>query len=950
MIRDIKYNGIAVNPSDYISNEGDLDLAVNIVNEEMSCQPILKPHIIGTIPSGWTAKYVHYNSTYRHIIVFNPTTNKLGWLDFPPDMDEVEYSEADIHILNIPEEYAEFVINSIVGVGNTLVILTDKSILYFLWKSETIGYIQLGDHLPECEMQFALVLDSSHLGLYENKVVNNKPEHGEHIQQVGTVTLTEAAGGGSYAGDITLDDNKKTENNNAVLGGVSSVMAECQKKGFFLNNFFVRYAFRLYDGSITMHSCPVLVVCSSDRMNPVVISQQTRDMDSWTVGKFEVYAPKFKLCYKSLMNGDELEKWSDIIKSVDIFITPEITNYNADGDVTIDTYHLNKTDGDLFGSSGYAERTFFIASTPTASLVNSTTPEYTKTFYCDMLKETYADRNYLKIFKTPEFSETNGNDKYKSNADFHLLYSCELKKLPKGFIQVPIEDEYLTTLSQREPMTDDNYSHDKLFAKTAFAYNSRINIANVCRIPFDGYNLTTIGPYCEKPDTNEGYTLYFYIRENGKEMVVSKSVVAGSLEYLSPFIFYPNPFVYKCVIHLTTSGKYYELPMQPHDTLNGAYYFDGFYHGNVYNMSLTTVLADEPPVDFPAYCNQISSGPTETELAAEKIIEYPNKIYTADANNPFVFSSENVNSVGASEILALASITKALSAGQFGQFPLYAFTSEGVWALEPSSTGSIASMHPVTRDVCINASSITQIDDAVLFVTARGIMLLSGSETVCISDNINTNYPFDVSALKGMNRLDNQDALRLFGSAHIFDDFIKTCNLIYDYSHQRVIVYPRSLTPDVKDVAYVYSLKSKTWAMMETSIAMSLNCYPYAICIDASNNILNYSTEDKIVKALSPQVMLTRPLKLDAPDILKTVDTVIQRGKFQRGHVSSILYGSRDLINWSLVWSSKDHYLRGFRGSPYRYFRIALLCDLAEDESIYGATVQFETRKTNQPR
>ena len=949
MIKEIAYNGIAVNSPDYISNDGDLELAVNLVNENMSFSPIIEPHKIGTIPLGWIAKYVHYNSTYRHIIVFNPKTNKLGWLDFPVDVETIQYTEADVHILNIPDDYEDSVINSIVGVGNTLVILTDKGILYFLWKSESVGYIQLGDHLPECEMQFSLLLDNSHLGLYENKMINNKQEHGVHVQQIGTVKLTEAVGGGSSAGFIDLDNDKKTENNNAVLGGVNSVMAECRKRGFFLNNFFVRYAFRLYDGSLTMHSCPILIVCSSNRMNPIVISQQVRDMNSWTVGNFEVYAPKFKLYYKSLMNPEILEKWSDIIKSVDVFVTPEITNYNADGDISVGNYHLNKTNGDLFGMSGYPERSFFIASQLTVSFTPTIT-DATKTFFCDMLKEAYPDRDYLKVFDTPVFSEINHLDQYKSNADFHLLHSCELKKLPTAFSPVPVEDEYLNTLSQRELMTDDNFSHDKLFAKTAFAYNSRINIANVCRIPFDGYNLKTIGPDCKMPQTNEGYTLYFFIRENGKEMVVSKSIESGEIEYLSPFIFYPNPFVYKCVIHLTASGKYYELPMQPHDTLNGAYFFDGFYHGNIYKYLFTEVLEDVPPVDFPAFCTEKDNGPTDEELAAEKIIEYPNKIYTADANNPFVFSSENVNSLGASEILALASITKALSAGQFGQFPLYAFTSEGVWALETSSTGKIYSMHPVTRDVCINTSSITQIDDAVLFVTARGIMMLTGSNTVCISDSINSNYPFDINELKGINKLENMRALKLLGSAHVFNEFINTCNLLYDYTHQRVIVYPRSSTPDVCDVAYVYSLRSKTWSMMETNIAMSLNCYPYAICIDTSNNILNYSTEDKVGKVLSPQVILTRPLKLDAADLLKTVSVIIQRGKFLRGHVGSILYGSRDLINWSPVWSSKDHYLRGFRGSPYKYFRIALLCNLAEDESIYGATVQYDTRKTNQPR
>ena len=97
-------------------------------------------------------------------------------------------------------------------------------------------------------------------------------------------------------------------------------------------------------------------------------------------------------------------------------------------------------------------------------------------------------------------------------------------------------------------------------------------------------------------------------------------------------------------------------------------------------------------------------------------------------------------------------------------------------------------------------------------------------------------------------------------------------------------------------------------------------------------------------------LFVTRPIKLETPDVLKTMDTVIQRGHFQKGHVQSVLYGSRDLFNWHLVWSSKDHYLRGFRGTPYKYFRIACVTSLTDDESIFGASLQFNPRQTNQPR
>ena len=142
-------------------------------------------------------------------------------------------------------------------------------------------------------------------------------------------------------------------------------------------------------------------------------------------------------------------------------------------------------------------------------------------------------------------------------------------------------------------------------------------------------------------------------------------------------------------------------------------------------------------------------------------------------------------------------------------------------------------------------------------------------------------------------------------------------------------------------------MRSQLWGMIYSNISSNVNSYPNALAVDTAGNLVDFTIESGDDVA---SLLVTRPLKIDAADVLKTVDTIIQRGNFRKGHVQSIIYGSRDLYNWSLVWSSKDHYLRGFRGTPYKYFRIALLCNLAEDESIYGATVQYQTRKTNQPR
>jgi hypothetical protein len=147
--------------------------------------------------------------------------------------------------------------------------------------------------------------------------------------------------------------------------------------------------------------------------------------------------------------------------------------------------------------------------------------------------------------------------------------------------------------------------------------------------------------------------------------------------------------------------------------------------------------------------------------------------------------------------------------------------------------------------------------------------------------------------------------------------------------------------------AYVYSLKSKYWGMISSKFASVVNSYPEALAMDNAGRLLDCSNP---AQTQVNGLYITRPIKLETPDVLKTMNTVIQRGSFQKGHIASALYGSRDLAVWQLVWSSKDHYLRGFRGTPYKYFRIVGVANLSLGESVFGASLQFNARLADQPR
>ena len=489
-------------------------------------------------------------------------------------------------------------------------------------------------------------------------------------------------------------------------------------------------------------------------------------------------------------------------------------------------------------------------------------------------------------------------------------------------------------------MTDDYDSHDILVPKYTFPYNSRLNIANISKQLFKGFNPGAL--FCYTDDfvdyNNDGtvilqgtaaFKVYVAIKQDGKDIVVCGDSCKLSANASTIFLYYPNANAYKAYIYKQGYVSYtYEVPLHPHSFLNGAYYFGGW--------------EDMEPTG--------SYIPVESSIE-DRTVEIPNKIYTSQVNNPFFFPTTGINTIGTGKILGICAAVKALSQGQFGQFPLYAFSTDGVWALEVSSTGSYSAKQPVTREVCVNSESITQMDSAVLFATNRGIMLLSGSQAMCISDSINNSVP--LSFIPSLPRIGyakevyiselQKMQVKLPDSLDIvpFVEYLSSCRMLFDYTHQRIIVY----NPE-QAYAYVYSLKTQQWGMMLSNISSTVNSYPESLAMDADANLVNFSATEATKSAI---FIITRAFKLDDPNVLKTIDALIIRGTFQRGHVGTVLYGSENLFNWHPIYGSWDHHVRGF-GTPYRYFRLVLFGHLENGESISSFSTQYTPRYTNRLR
>lgn len=934
MIKEIKYNGLTTVPPDNLCPDGDAAFLLNLVPEDGALKPVLPPKTVMELSANMRIVYIHKSSTYKHYIIHDTESKKLVWTSNGKEF-------ADMCALDTKE------LHQVVGVGNTLIALTDNGMLYFLWKGEQAKYLFLGNGIPELSLSFGL---QGEMKLSDRFTINfDKLEY----------WLKE---GRMYFYEFSSENKKKVSSQ--VLAKVNKFISDkSTNKGKFLYPFFLRYAYRLYDGSLIRHSAPILMICSTS-CTPIVIWSRVYG-DGYDTADLRVIGMLHKLDY-AVINESELnllKNWSDIVKSVDIFVSRPIYTYDQNGECDR-FYNYDELEEEDWGYS-VCKHINEDADVDTECPIRYQMKDMGYLFQMTFDKDSLGDRPG-GILGLPMKDASTIKKDIRNCSNFYLLKSIKVEELTTTRTIIDIKEDYLQSLVTREVMTDDYDSHNTLIPKYAFVYNSRVNLTNVRKRLFEGFNAASILPFTdgnikyERRRKDKGYiplteydkkivlSFYIYIKQDGKDIVVHGK--AGVLGYGSPilFIYYPNVNAYKAVLEYYDyndgSRVFYEIPLERHAFLNGSFYFGGF----------RKIITKNVPLCFAGWgkiTGQVSPIPTVSN-DNERTIDFPNKIYTSEINNPFYYPLLGINTVGTGNIIGICSAVKALSEGQFGQFPLYAFTTEGVWALEISKTGTYTARQPITRDVCLNAKSLTQIDSAVLFATDRGIMMLQGSQSTCISDILNGDNTVSVLNLPKIDKIlgfagQNKSSLQLLP----FMEFVKDCRMIYDYEHQRIIVYNDSKDTSTNKLrcnyAYVWSLKSKQWGMMQSNIADSVNAYPDALAVIDNGSLVNFSDEsDDTYK----NIVISRPIKLDAFDIHKSVDTIIQRGVFHKGHVKSVLFASNDLYNWVPVWSSVDHYLRGFRGTPYKYLRIALLTGLTKDEGITGCSVQFTPRLNNQPR
>lgn len=817
MIKQIQLRGISRTPSDRLSEDGGLSESLNMYMDTAENAPAIVPKDVTTdlgLPEALQAEriFIHKTVNYENYIVVQ--AGRV--VAYTPDVED----EEPLTVLDLADGEQ---VNDIASVGNTLVISTNKLFYYYLFRDRMYSF--LGNKVPFLNMTFEKVPVESdiefeyHAGYtYDIHAANHSESHWNKMwfRKDGSwdSNSNQAFAGSSFTGvlpeeSLWTKENFTSSNNNEsddsywfkdfqsdVELTVSTKIEETLKNGVFCGSVFVRYEIETVGGKYS--SMPLLIKADSIKLSAYTESYIANGgMILNLINSLSGTPSTYKL-FAKLQHEDDITNWRDLLLNLNIYISIP---------------------------SAYISNTYL-------KLNNRNVTTQSDGAYVEVLGEiecydfAYSEKSILEqsavVFKVKSIPIF----------DSKGIISKEITSLLEGN-SLSVCDDKLTPdfLMTQDRLSGDDMQHYATSSKSLATYNNQLILTQPTQLI--NYDYNNLNSYI-KHEVSDGlditytYDITYLVHAFSEDKVIKKQFIykeqPSYYEQVYAFQIFPDSRCYKFLAKITgedSSGiktiTYGEFDMHPHPYLDCAYYYGGI------ENSITDLCGTDRIEDH----------------TINNVDDLESKIYVSSINDPFTFPLEQ-RFTFQSKVIGVAIASTALSQGQFGQYPLYVFTEDGIWAMETAADGSFVSQKPLSREVCVNPNSITSIDNAVIFVTDKAVMLIQGSEVVNISAYMNGKHYVPNDSARSI--IAKQDGFGIYDSA-ISDEtpfmaFMKKASIAYDYVGQRLICFAPEET-----FQYIYKIDTQTWHKTkfgEINLTSPLNSYPECLVASTYKSDVTY--------------------------------------------------------------------------------------------------------------
>ena len=830
-----------------VYEDGDMYSLVNLRRKGGVLHPVA-PHVVsGTLSAEYSLYFLHRNESWEHFVGVVHELHELH------EISRIYWDIDSVVVEMTPSLGVAGRVNSVEQNGNMLIFVTDTAVYYALFRNG--GYTWYGE-LPE-------LIPLEWNCLEEHEYEDSGGSRGMSFSEtMGADLINEY-----YVNEVLLYEAMQALSNVSkakltkgyVPAGTLYDEKEGRFGGLFYDAFIVRYAYRLYDNTTVKLSPPILIMPSSSILDLIRAYIEYNGWVYTVYSKWEQFWNNFRTSVKvgtgpgfnalssrfyqrGFVPGVKydlsvLSDYEGLINGIDIYISPYVNISNIE--------NINTTIAVKDSGSGV-----FVGNE--VRLIESVSQE--------MMKRV-ADMASFFLVKSLNIGDSTGGD-----------YVAFPEKTDTETIAA------INSLVHKEQLVDDTQSIHRVGAAKSFMYNHRLHLADVTTAFFGGFSKRYFGWL----RSNLGGTYQWCYNGKGPaftysggewdaddDLIVETELRYGSQQgfaysfyrdstygFLSAMLSYPasgaTRMSFYWVDHVTGDvWRIGSFALKDHEFLDISYYLD---------PNLDGIYLDQ----FSADAVRLSSDEAAELLSRAGVpfvVRMPNELRVAETYNPLRFLNRNVYPVGSGRIRSMGSNVMDVAALNYGVFPLYVFTTDGVFSLRvgEGTTAYSVVMQPAFTEPVV--SDVTcQIPAGVLFLTARGLFLINGRSVEFLSGAIEeapVDLRFERSSEMDVFLMNNEQLTMNNVSLMVYNN----------YKHEVVLVCPSfNWVLCLSDGAFYISTERLTSLVRNTMPDLR---------VMSGRDVLDFSRESGDTRVS----FVTRPLAFGTLDV-KYLERMILRGVF----------------------------------------------------------------------